>query len=359
MARIKYLIVWIFFTGLTPVLLSGQNTAAYDDEILRIVGKIKQYPDRVKDIDKLKENYDLANKIDRDHLVSLLESGQPDIWTDVHTCYRKLDERQALIKSLPEKSIQLSGIQFVDYDRELKESKYKAAAYHYALGEKFLKSEKQDDARRAYIEFLKVANLDASFKDLDLLLRKAILKGATRIESELHNRTGKNVSPAMVDQLSLIVWEFKKASYGQEKMETIDAPFAFILRVVLDELLIGPDQVKEMEYQEERDIYIGDQVVDTIKCLITETRQLKKALLSGSIEYVDKQTGNVLNKVPLKVESVFSNFYASLQGDPRAAGDETRALLKAKKAAYPSTEQMTLDATEEFSRKALEIILAK
>jgi len=59
------------------------------------------------------------------------------------------------------------------------------------------------------------------------------------------------------------------------------------------------------------------------------------------------------------VETVFSNAYATLQGDPNAAGETTRQLLISKKAAYPSDEQMILTATEEFAKKAREIILAE
>jgi hypothetical protein len=163
----------------------------------------------------------------------------------------------------------------------------------------------------------------------------------------------------MIDQLSIIIWEFKKAKYGQGKPSVTDNSFSFTLRVILDDLEIGTDQVRDLEYQEERDLYQGDQVVDTIRCLVRETRQLKKAQLTGSLEYVDNQTGQVVNRIPVKVESVFSNAFASLKGNPSAAGDATVQLLKAKKAAYPSDEQMILDATVEFSRKAGEIILAE
>jgi hypothetical protein len=100
----------------------------------------------------------------------------------------------------------------------------------------------------------------------------------------------------------------------------------------------------------------GEIVIDTIKCLVRETRQLKKASLKGNLEYVDKQNGQVINRVPIFVESVFSNSYASLQGNPDAAGEETRQLLKAGKAEYPGTDQMTRDVTEEFTKRAREII---
>jgi hypothetical protein len=122
---------------------------------------------------------------------------------------------------------------------------------------------------------------------------------------------------------------------------------------------IGPDQVKDLEYQEERDLYQGETVVDTISCLVLESRQLKKAYLSGSLEYFDPRIGQVINSVPIKVETIFSNAYATLQGNPAAAGEDTRKLLDSKKVAYPSDEQMILTATEEFVKKAKEIILAE
>jgi hypothetical protein len=271
----------------------------------------------------------------------------------------KLDNRQKVIMKLPENKVQQSGIEFSDYQKNIKESEYKATAYLYAHGEKLLQSEKPEAARQAYVEFMLVAGMNNSYKNLDKDIRKAILKGATNMEFEMHNRTRKVVSASMVDQLSIIIWEFKKARYGQAKPAQADDSFTFILRVILDDLEIGPDQIRELEYQEERDIIQDQQVVDTIKCLILETRQLKKAQLTGSLEYFDKQTGKVVNRVPIRVESVFSNAYATLQGDPGAAGEATRELLEAKKAAYPTNEQMILDATEEFVKKAGEIILAE
>jgi hypothetical protein len=69
--------------------------------------------------------------------------------------------------------------------------------------------------------------------------------------------------------------------------------------------------------------------------------------------------GQVINSVPIKVETIFSNEYATLQGNPAAAGEDTRKLLEARKAAYPSDEQMILTATEEFVKKAKETILAE
>jgi hypothetical protein len=347
--------------SLSGLLISAfsQDTKVYDDEIGRIIKKVGQYPQRTKDLDVLKLNFDQANSIDMEKVSSLLATGQPDIWLEVYNMYKKLDNRQLLVKIIPQKSIEVAGIILVDYDRKIKESRYKACEYFYTRGQKLMQSDIPADVRQAYLDFIQVAGLGCAFSDLDKLLRKTILKGSTNMEFELNNRTGKKISSAIVNQLTSVIWEFKKAKYGQVLAPVNSDSFAFILRINLDEFLIGNDQVKEVQYQEERDVYQGDNLVDTIKCLVIETRQLKKAMLTGNLEYIDKQNGRVVNRIPLKVESVFRNAYATLQGNPDAAGEETRKLLLSKEAQYPTGEQMILDATEEFSRQAAGIILAE
>lgn len=359
MIRINFLLGLVGFFFFLNVQVSGQQTTDYDREIDRLVEKIQQYPERTKDLEKLKENYDLAYLVDNQYILSLLKTGQPDIWLEIYRTYLKLDSRQRTVQGIPESSLKQSGIEIVDYEHSVKDAKHRATAYLSAHGNKMLQSGSQAEARTAYLDFMQLAGIDGSYPELDKQLRKAILIGSSNMEFEFHNRTGRAVSPALIDRLTIIIGEFKEAKYGKEEPAETDDSFAFILRVILDELEVGPDQYKEIQYQEERDVYSGDQVTDTIKCLITENRQLKKATLGGSLEYVDKQTGQVVNRIPVKVETVFRNSYASLQGNPVAAGEETVKLLRAGKAEFPSGDQMISDATDEFIRKAREIILSE
>jgi len=359
MMKIKYLLCSVLLFSMVIVQGFSQTSATYDENISHIVSKIRQYPKRTKDLDKLKENYLQANKVDLDSIQALRATGQPGIWYDIYEVYLKMDNRQKLVLTIPEKSFLMMGIDKIDYQKDLSESKYKATAYYYAHAVKLLEEKNPESARMAYNELVRVAMMNGSYRDIDKLIRKAILGGATNVLSEMHNRTGKVISNSMLEQLSIIIWDLKKARYGQAKPDTVNNSWPFTFRVVLDNLEIGPDQEKKLEYQEERDIYQGETVVDTIRCLISETRQLKKALLSGSLEYYDPRLRQVINSVPIKVETVFSNEYATLQGDPNAAGEDTRKLLESKKAAYPSDEQMILTATEEFVKKAKEIILAE
>lgn len=359
MMKIKVLLLFVIVSCIAGLQGFGQTTVPFDENINRIVQKTRQYPGRTRDLDELKENYLKANQADRDRIQALLATGQPDIWYDIYKVYEKLDNRQQLVLTIPEKSFLLLGTEKIDYQHDLNESKYKATAYLYAHAVKLLQVSKPEPARQAYEELLKVAGINSSYRDIDKLIRKAILGGASNVLSEMHNRTGKLISTSMVEQLSIIIWDLKKARYGQVKPAVVDNSWPFTLRVILDEIEIGPDQVKNLEYQEERDMYQGETVVDTIRCLVSESRQLKKALLIGSLEYYDPRIGQVINIVPIKVETIFSNAYATLQGNPGAAGDDTRKLLESKKVAYPSDEQMILTATEEFVKKAKNILLAE
>ncbi|MBW6459805.1 MAG: hypothetical protein K0B08_04455 [Bacteroidales bacterium] len=337
----------------------GQTTGTYDENIQRSVKKLQQFPGRTKDIGILKENYNLANAADQERIRELQATGQPDIWLELYKINVKMDKRQELVNGLPDKTRHRLGLEYHDYTKSIKEARNRAGAYLYARAQRLLGTDKPDDARQAYDELFQLARLNDSYKEMDKLIRKAILTGATAIEFELHNKTGRKLSSAMDEQLTQIVWAYKKARYGQTKEEKPGGKYHFSLRVNLDEFNVGPDQIREVEYQEERDVYEGNEVVDTIRCFIKEYRQLKKASLSGSIEFYDHYAGQVINSIPLNVESVFTNAYAFLQGDAEAASSVTRELLASKKAAYPSEEQMILDAADEFAKKAIEVLLGQ
>ncbi len=336
----------------------GQSTAEFDREIHRIIDKLKQYPGRTKDLGALATAYREAVAVDQAHIRELLKSGQPDIWPDLYGTYRKMENRQQDILSLPESTWKNAGIEMMDLSDPLAESKYKAGSYYYAHAQKLLSTGEPSDARLAYEELFQLARIYDQYKEMDKLIRKAVVTGATSMEFELQNRTGRVISNQMVSQLETIVVDFMRASRAQvPDKEVSTGSLAFRMRIVLDQIQIGSDQIRELEYAEERDRLENNQVVDTLKCTVREYRQLKKATLTGAIEYLDLQRDQVINRVPVSVESVFINAYAYLQGDPQAAGETTRALLNSRKVEYPSDEQMTRDVTGEFVKKSREVIL--
>lgn len=347
---------------LSSFLVNGysQEVAQYDENIARLVGKLRQYPEKNKLKTELSQDFQVANQVDMNAINEMKATGQPDIWYGIYRANERIDNRQKLVMSLPEETIRESNLQFIDITRDMEESKSRAVLYSYAYAGKMLADTTPSSARQAYIELLKVVRLkDGSYKDVDKMLRKAILNGSTSLEFELVNKSGKKLTSDVIGRLDRIVWDYKRARMNKSETAPAGIPFKFLLRVVINEIDVTGDQIKELNYQEERDLYRGDEVVDTIKCLVFEYRQLKKATMIGRIDFYDMQLGQVVNIVPIRVESIFTNSYGTLQGDPDAAGDATRLLISSKKADYPSAEKMVLDVTDEFVVKARQIVMVE
>jgi hypothetical protein len=180
------------------------------------------------------------------------------------------------------------------------------------------------------------------------------------VEFELYNRSGKKLTSDIVGRLNQLVVDYKTLKFQQVAGEETEVPFKFTVRVVIDEVTVSPDQIKGLTYGEERDVYDSQgQVTDTISRQVNEYRQLKKATMTGRIDFYDNQVGRVVNVVPIKVESVFTNAFGTLKGNPDAAGETTRLLLSSSQAEYPPAEQMILDAADEFVKRSAEVILAE
>ena len=117
MMKIKYLLIFVLLSSMVGVRGFSQASVNYDENISRIVAKIKQYPKRTKDLDELKEYYLKANQADRDSMQALRATGQPGIWYDIYMVYVKMDNRQKLVLSIPEKSFLMMGIEKLDYQK--------------------------------------------------------------------------------------------------------------------------------------------------------------------------------------------------------------------------------------------------
>jgi hypothetical protein len=361
MSKQKYISIALVLLMFCPVGRGfGQDIRKLDENIGRLTGKVVQYPGRTKLLVELKQAFDQANQLDLELIRQLKLTGQPDIWYQVYQANQRLSDRQETVSAITDKSLLAAGIQRTDYSVDLAESRSRAALYSYALAEKLLGESGPEPARKAYVELLKVARLkEGPYRDLDKLMRRSILAGYASMEFELYNRSGVSLNADIIGRMDKIVSDYKAAQSPVTTGQGADQGFEFSLRVIITRIDVSPDQIKEVVYGEERDIYDGELVVDTIGCNVYEYRQLKTATLTGRIDYFDKRLGRAVNSIPISVESVFTNAYAKLQGDPDAAGEETIRLLSSKQVDYPSAEEMMWDAADEFVKKAVEVILAK
>lgn len=347
---IKGIFAFIIFLCALPATYSQS-----DNEIAQAVEKVFQYPNSINKKKKLLEMYLNANREDQNRIIELRSSGRPDVWYEIYKSYQALDRRQGIISELPAATREEMLIEFIDYSANLEESRMKAGNYFYAHASSLLKDHDPSKAREAYTELLTILKMYDSFRDVDVLLRQAIARGAGTVRYDLINNSGKTLDPVILSKMENIFTEYentlKLKSPDKEKTD-------FSIQIVIQDVSVTPGQVKELRFGEERDILDEEgRVVDTIRCQIDETRQRKSAEISALIRYRDNRMGSVVNKVPVKVESIFLHRYGSLRGDPEAASRETLELVKAREQEYPSDKKMLSDAMDKFREKAMTVMM--
>ncbi len=330
----------------------------YDENIRKQVNKLVQYPGNEKKKQQLEKLYHEANEVDENGIAMLRQTGMPGIWYEVYSLYSKLDKRQKMLRALPVSTLEEIGYSYKDYDPDIREARLKAAAYFYARAGKLLEEDDPQKARTAYSELLLVADMYEQYRDIDKLLRKAITLGEPDVRFELVNNTGKDLNDAIIGELGKVFREYRAKHSPENTQEKKQGRYDFAIRVVIDRISVSKDQIKILEYKEERDI-LDDlyNVVDTISCTVTETHQRKSAVMEGRIRYVDNVRKMLVNTVPVRAESVFLHEYGSLHGNVNACGEETKTLVQKKEVPYPSNESIVMDAVDKFRKNVAEVIL--
>jgi hypothetical protein len=219
-----------------------------------------------------------------------------------------------------------------------------------------LDSGSRKEAQLAYDELYLLARMFSKYRDLDKLLRRAVPLAAENLKFEIHNKTGQELNSSIVSGVSnsFNVLKDKKVTYQGKGT----AEYDFTIQIILKEVKVTPDQAKTKKYREERDIFgEGNRVVDTISCEVTEHFQRKASSLKGTVNYINNTKNEIINTIPVSVETIFLHKYGSVSGNLEAMSDESRQLVSRKEAKYPSNEELIFDAVLKFKEK-VELILA-
>ncbi len=337
---------------LLPVFIVRGQVSELDARLEKQVDKVFRYPSSKKQLDKLSFYYHEANKRDLSYLYELKESGKPDIWYEVYLLYSRLSKRQEMVGKLPPRSLEAINFEKKDYSNDIETAGKKAAAFFYAHATKLLNTGEKTEAQLAYDELYLVAKMYKEYRDLDQLIRQAVLKGANNLSLEVRNKTGKKIDPEIVNR-------FKNAfeTVLPKPEDKRAKEYDFTISIILDDISVTEPQFKTERYIEERDVFNENgNVTDTIRCTVTENFQRKASRIKGKVLYVDENKRQVVNSVPVSVESIFLNKYATVTGNIDACGEETRKMLMNKEAEYPGDKGLIMDAVKLFNEKVSNII---
>lgn len=318
-----------------------------------------------------------------DKINQLKIDGSPENWVSIYNLYRQLDQYQRSLKPvLPmfiKKEFRNADIELTDINQELADTKLKAAEFLYIEAERMLQLKDKISAREAYGRFKKVKELQSNFRDVDAKIREAYAKGQNNILVNYTNNTQLIIPQEFMTNLSRynikdLDTEWTKYYFDQNAVSKFD----YAIEVRVQNVDIGPEQVRESQYEDIKKIEDGEQYVldgkgnvakDTlgnditeprfidVRALITKTEQTKVGTLTGLVEFKNENK-RTFKSFPYREDLVFQNFFATMQGDKRALSNASQQFIGGRPFPFPTDIQMVMDASELIKINTFNIIKA-
>jgi len=351
----------------------------YDEAIRISVKKLQKKPTKEKEILNLDRAYKYAVQRNIERISFLKKSGQPEVWDEIFSIYAVLKNRQEKVRVLPQNVLNAIGFQLQNYDNDIIEAKKKAAEFLYAHSLKLLENNDKGFARQAYDQLIKVKSYYSTYKDVDVYIQKALQLGTTYVLFTMKNNTGIPLPPSFESELqkiSLTDLDSKWLRFETKKVNGRDYDYIILLNMRVIEA--SPEGLKEVHYTESKEVPDGFQYAldshgnvmkdslgndikipktKTISCNIIETQQNKAVTISGSIDFINLSTTQVIKTDPITSQFFFNHMFAVAQGNLEALKPETKEKLNLRPLPFPTDFDMILKAGEIIKDMSRNIIL--
>jgi hypothetical protein len=143
------------------IILSGCGSSKkqlekgnYDGAIEKSVKQLRKDRSDKKQIDILESAYKIANEQDNERIRFLKMEGKPNNWDEIYLVYKRLNDRQTLVRTVTPLNSGGRSVEFpyVDYMQDMVTAKRKAADFYFAHGNELMKSNIKESYRQAYNE---------------------------------------------------------------------------------------------------------------------------------------------------------------------------------------------------------------
>ena len=339
------------------------------DEAIDVLLKKMQKSYSPKTTAELCNIYHQANAVDSAAIVTLLNSGEPDIWFPVFTAYQRLDTRQQKIAALPESVRQQIGFQLFDYAAYLFQTRQKACLYQYTLAERHLLHDKRMDAMQS----LEIVNsLDSSYRRTAHLLDSLHRTAPAPLYYQILLDYPYPLPPGMAE----FITESDLAPYSTINIYFVNKkpdPYRLYAEIRITDVKIAPEKTGELAFAESVQMQDGlayklDESGDflrdsagqkieipkfkTLACYVSDYQQQKSIQLFGEVLLVSVPDGKILIRKPVQGASHFTHRYARFKGDLDALSPESALLIGSRKQEFPSDGAMIQHASENLFKEA-------
>lgn len=331
----------------------------------------------------LEEAFAKAKERDVRDINGWFKDANPQNLEKIYNTYVQLNYRQEQIRPLLPLKLLKEGrdaiFPFDDYSDQIVSSKNALAKYLYDNSKALLASKDKMTIRRAYDDLVYLETLTPGFKDVAKLTDEAKFKGTDFINVYTKNETNMVIPVRLQDDLldfSTYGLNDKWTVYHSNRQKGIDYDYGLIVN--FREINISPEQVKEKQFDKEKQIKDGvknllnaqghvmnDSLghpikVDnykTIRMSIYEFSQIKSCQVTAKVDYINFKNNQLIETFPLASEFVFSNIYSTYKGDKRACEENYYSNFDRRMMPFPSNEQMVFDTGNDLKAKLKDIIV--
>jgi len=364
------------------LLTSGDYDAAIKNSIEGLNGN-KNAKGKQDYVYMLEEAFAKAKERDLADINVWFKDTNPKNLEKIYDTYVQLNYRQESIKPLlPLKLLKENRnatFPFDDYSDQIVSSKASLSKYLYDNSKALLVTKDKMTIRRAYDDLMYLENLNPGFKDVDKLIEEAKQKGTDYVMVTTKNETNMVIPVRLQNDLldfSTYGLNDKWTVYHSNKLKGIDYDYGLVVN--FRQITISPEQVKEKQFEKEKQIKDGvknlldsngNVVKDslgkpikvdnmkTIKISIYEFSELKTSQVTAKVDYIDFKSNQLLQTFPVTSEFVFNYVYATYKGDKRACEQDYYSNFDRKAVPFPSNEQMVYDTGEDLKAKLKDIIV--
>ena len=348
----------------------------YDRAIERSAEKLQKKPGNSKELEVLKEAFELANMFDRERIEFLELEGLEKSWIEIFELYEQLNHRQNRIRRLPTRV--RNQFTYTNYDQAIIDSKSAAAEVSYRRGIEFMNRGDKTGYRMAWEEFNRTANLLPGYEDVDRKIIETRQLGLNNALFLAENNSNVIVPDYFQTELSKIsLKDLNTRWLNFDTYENDHTQYDYLLVLNIGEISFSPESVERRIIRDSKEIQDGTRYeydgngnvkkdslgndirvpnFKTVSAEVSEVLQQKSTFIGGSLDIYELETDQLIRTENLAVEWVFENRFGTLSGDRRALSDQNAAIVGGRELPFPTNEQMVLDSTELLKDRAKAVI---
>jgi len=364
------------------VILSGCGSSKkhlergnYDAAVATAVKQLRKDPDDAKQIATLERSFNIANDQDLERVRFLKMEGKPQNYDEIFMIYKRLSDRQALVRTVLPLSAGGRSVDFpyVDYLPEMIAAKKKSADFYYAHGIELMKSGLKDSYRQAYAEFVRAKEYVGDYEGIDNKIQEARYLGISRVFVALQNTTPIKFPQEFEEDLLSVDLQALNSEWVEYYTINLDkdTQYDYFINVNVRNIMVSPDQTSQLDSVVKRDVEdgfnyqldkkgnvmkdsLGNDIktkkYKTLQCALVSTLQTKSCRIDGDIEIIQTNPNKLLKKEPMGAQSTFENISARALGDIGALNASQLARTKTQIVPFPSDIEMVLRCSESLKQ---------